>query len=191
MTGLAERRGFDGEVYEPAEDSGLLAGTVVEHVGPDQRVLDVGTGTGYVAREVGAETGATVVGSDVNPTACARARETGVDVVRADLTAPFRAGSFDVVVFNPPYLPTDPDNEWEDWLETALSGGSTGREVIERFLDDVGRVLRPGGEVYLLVSTYTGVDEVVAFAGDREFSVAARSDVSFPGETLTVLRLWI
>lgn len=191
MTDLAERRGFDGEVYEPAEDSGLVAGTVVDHVGPDQRVLDVGTGTGYVAHRVAVETGATVVGSDVNPAACARAREAGVDVVRGDLTAPFEAESFDVVVFNPPYLPTDPDNEWEGWLETALSGGPTGREVIERFLGDVGRVLRPGGVVFLLVSTYTGVDQVVAAAGDRGFSIAARSDVSFPGETLTVLRLWI
>jgi release factor glutamine methyltransferase len=62
---------------------------------------------------------------------------------------------------------------------------------MQRILGDVGRVLRPGGEVFLLVSTYTGVDQVVAAAGDRGFSIAARSDVSFPGETLTVLRLWI
>ena len=190
MTGLAERRGFDGEVYDPAEDSALLAGVVAERVTTSDRLLDVGTGSGYVAHRVAEATGATVVGSDLNPHACERARAEGLNVVRADLTAPFRAAVFDVVSFNPPYLPTDPENDWDDWLETALSGGETGREVIERFLDDVGRVLAPGGRVFLLASTYTGVDDVVEYAGQRGFSVAAESDVTFPGETLTVLRLW-
>jgi len=190
MTNLAERRGFDAEVYAAAEDSALLAGVAVDYVGPDQRVLDVGTGSGYVARRIADETEADVVGCDLNPLACRRAREAGVEVVRCDLVEPFREGAFDAVVFNPPYLPTDPEAQWDDWLETALSGGETGREVIERFLDDVGRVLAPDGAVFLLVSTYTGVDEVVEYAGELGFSASAVEDVAFPGETLSVLRLW-
>ena len=190
MTDLAERRGIDFDVYRPAEDSALLAGAVVEHVAASDLVLDVGTGSGYVARRIQDETGARVVGADVNPHACSSAREAGMEAVRADLVTPFREGSFDAVVFNPPYLPVDPDAEWGGWFETALSGGETGREVIERFVADVGRVLTPDGSVFVLVSTYTGVDAVVEFAGERGFSVAALEDTSFPGETLTVLRLW-
>lgn len=190
MTDLAERRGFDPTVYEPAEDSALLAGVVAERTDEADRVLDVGTGTGYVATRVAEATGASVVGTDLNPHACRRAAERGVQVVRGNLTTPFRDGTFDVVAFNPPYLPVDPEHEWDDWLETALSGGETGRAVVERFLDDVGRVLAPGGSAYLLVSTYTGVDAVVEYAGRKGFSVAAVEDATFPGETLTVLRLW-
>ena len=190
MTDLADRRGLDLDVYGAAEDSALLAGVAVGGVDRDDLVLDVGTGSGYVGRRIAAETGARVVGADVNPAACARAKEAGLDAVRADLVSPFQDGSFDVVVFNPPYLPVDPEAEWDDWFETALSGGETGREVIERFLDDLGRVLAPGGSAFLLVSTYTGVEEVVEYAGGRGFSAAADEDVSFPGETLTVLRLW-
>lgn len=190
MTDLADRRGIDFDVYGAAEDSALLAGVAVEHVDGGEDVLDVGTGSGYVGRRIADETGARVIGSDVNPAACRAAREAGLEAVRADLVAPFRDATFDAVVFNPPYLPTDPDAEWDDWYETALSGGETGRAVIDRFLDDVGRVLVPGGSVFLLVSTYTGVDEVVEHAGDRGFSAAALEDVAFPGETLTVLRLW-
>lgn len=187
---LAERRGLDLDVYAPAEDSALLAGVTAERVEEAELVLDVGTGTGYVARRIADATGARVVGADVNPAACRRAREDGVAVVRCDLVEPFRAGAFDAVVFNPPYLPVDPENEWERWLETAVSGGETGREVVERFLDDVGRVLAPGGSAFLLVSTFTDVDAVVGYAGERGFSAAALADATFPGETLTVLRLW-
>jgi release factor glutamine methyltransferase len=190
MTDLAERRGLDFDVYGAAEDSALLAGVAAEHVEGADLVLDVGTGSGYVGRRLAEETGARVIGSDVNPTACRRARDAGVESVRADLTTPFLDGAFDAVVFNPPYLPTDPDAEWDDWYETALSGGETGRMVIERFLDDVGRVLAPEGSVFLLVSTYTGVEAVVAYAGERGFHAAALEDATFPGETLTVLRLW-
>lgn len=190
MTDLAERRGLETDVYEPAEDSALLAGVVAEHVQAADRVLDVGTGSGYVAERLAEATNSWVLGVDVNPHACRRAAERGVRVVRGDLTRPFRDGAFDAVVFNPPYLPADPETVWDDWLETALSGGENGREVIERFLDDVGRVLAAGGSVFLLVSTVTGVDEVVEYAAERGFSAAAREDAPFPGETLTVLRLW-
>lgn len=189
MTDLAERRGLDRDVYEPAEDSRLLARTIVSHLASPDRVLDVGTGTGYVAAQVAAATDALVVGADLNPHACRRARDRGIETVRADLLAPFRADDFDAVTFNPPYLPTDPGGERDDWLEVALSGGQTGRAVIEPFLDDLGRVLAPAGEGFMLVSTYTGVEEVASYAGEQGFDAVALADASYPGETLTVLKL--
>jgi release factor glutamine methyltransferase len=189
MTDLAERRGLDFEVYEPAEDSRLLAATAIDHLETPSRLLDVGTGTGYVGARLQEATGATVVGTDLNPHACRRARENGLPTVRGDLLAPFGLDAFDAVTFNPPYLPTDPDAEGDDWLAVALSGGRSGRAVIERFLADLGRVLVPEGAAFLLVSTYAGVEEVAAYAGDCGFHSVALADVSFPGETLTVLKL--
>ncbi|GGL23214.1 methyltransferase [Halarchaeum grantii] len=187
---LAARRGIETDVYDPAEDSRLLADVASDAVGSGDTVLDVGTGSGYVASTVAAETGARVVGSDLNPHACRRARDAGIEAVRADLVAPFREGAFDAVLFNPPYLPADAAAAREDWMEVALTGGETGREVVEAFLDDVGRVLAPSGYALVLVSTLTGVDEVVEYAGARGFSAAAAlADESFPFETLTVLKL--
>ena len=189
MTDLADRRGAETEVYQPAEDSLLLAEAAVGEVDPRARVLEVGTGSGYVAATVADEAGASVVGSDLNPFACRQAHDRGVPVVRADLLSAFRDDAFDVVLFNPPYLPRDGDAERDDWMEVALSGGESGREVVEPFLDAVGRVLAPGGVVLLLVSTLTGVEEVVEYAGDRGFSAAAIREESYPFETLTVLKL--
>ncbi|SEH62730.1 release factor glutamine methyltransferase [Halopenitus malekzadehii] len=190
MTDLAERRGAETTVYQPAEDSGLLAeAAIAEATG---RVLEVGTGSGWVAERIATADDSAdveVVASDVNPHACRQARERGLDVVRGSLLDPFRDGVFDTVAFNPPYLPTDPDNEWDDWMETALSGGRTGRELIEPFLDDVGRVLTPGGCVLLLVSSLTGYEAVIDRVEAAGFSHEVVREESYPFETLSILRL--
>lgn len=187
---LAARRGLDRSVYPPSEDSALLATAAEGRIAADDLVLEVGTGSGWVARSLADETGARVVGSDLNPHACRAAADRGVPVVRGNLLDPFADDRFDAVLFNPPYLPTDPDHEWDDWMERALSGGEDGRAVIDPFLAAVPRVLAPGGVVYLLVSSLTGVDEVVEEAGEHGFSAAAIADHSFPFETLTVLELF-
>jgi release factor glutamine methyltransferase len=185
---LAARRGLDeAVVYQPAEDSGLLAEAAVEAA--HGRVLEVGTGSGWVAEQIAAERDLDVVGSDLNPHAARQARNRGVGAVVANLLAPFQADAFDTVCFNPPYLPTDPDNEWGDWMEHALSGGESGRELIEPFLADVGRVLAPGGVVLLLVSSLTGYDAVLELIEDAGFDHEVVVEDSFPFETLTVLAL--
>jgi len=189
---LAERRAEAlADVYAPAEDTRLLAEAAVEHVGSDDRVLEVGVGSGFVAARVAEATGASVVGSDINPEACRAARERGVPTVRADLVAPFRDGAFDVVLFNPPYLPTPPEVEREDWMERALSGGPDGRRVVDPFLGGVKRVLAPGGRVFLLVSTLTGLDAVREHARENGLAVAPEPlrEESFPFERLVVLEI--
>lgn len=186
---LAARRGEEPTVYQPAEDSGLLARAGVERADAADRALEVGTGSGWVAERVARETGARVLGSDVNPYAVRQARERGVETVRADLLGPFRAGAFDLVLFNPPYLPTDPANEWDDWMEAALSGGESGRALVDPFLADVGRVLAPGGRVLLLVSSLAGFEEVLALARDAGFDAETVVEESYPFETLSVVEL--
>jgi len=187
LADLADRRGAERAVYQPAEDSRLLAEAAVEHA--RGRTLEVGTGSGWVAERIATETTATVVASDPNPAACREARDRGVPAVRADLVAPFRTDSLDTVAFNPPYLPTDPDNEWDDWMERALSGGESGRAVIDPFLDTVGRVLRPDGIVLLLVSSLTGFEAVVDRAERNDFATTTVRQESYPFETLSILRL--
>jgi release factor glutamine methyltransferase len=184
---LAERRDLE-QVYQPAEDSHLLAETAREAVRPGERVLDVGTGSGYVAAALDAA-GADVVATDVNPLACRDAREAGIEVVQANLADPFREDVFDLVTFNPPYLPTPPEEAMDDWMERALSGGESGREVIAPFLETVGRVLVPEGRVLLLVSTLTDVAAVRELASDAGFSAREVAEESHPFERLVVLEI--
>jgi release factor glutamine methyltransferase len=186
---LAARRGLDSPVYDAAEDSHLLAETAAERLDPDDVALDVGTGSGYVAATVTEATDATVYGCDVNPHACRRACDAGVTGVRTDLVSGFRDGVFDWVLFNPPYLPTPPEVEDDDWMEHALSGGEDGRRVIRPFLDGVGRVLAPGGRVLLLVSSLTGLDEVRGRAAANDLQAESVAEEAFPFERLLVLEL--
>lgn len=186
---LAEHRGIDTDVYGPAEDSALLATAVDEDLETAALVLDVGTGSGYVGQRLADATGARVIGSDINPLACRRARGNGVEPVLGDLTSPFRDNSFDTIVFNPPYLPAVEDLELDEWFEAAVTGGESGRAVINRYLADVGRVLAPNGRAYLLISSLTGTDEVTDRASDHGLETEVIASVEYPGEELLVLRL--
>lgn len=188
----------DGTVYKPAEDSRLLLAAAGDGVGGDDRVLEVGAGSGYVAVGIARRTGARVVATDINPHACRatreRAAEAGVPVAtaRTDLLGALTADGFDAVACNPPYLPDTPEGpvpETEDWLSVAVSGGRSGRAVIDPFLEDVGRVLRPGGVVYLLVSSLTGVEAVLEHAAANGLAGESVASESYPFETLEVLRL--
>ena len=113
---------------------------------PGDWVLEVGTGSGHIAASL-AGRAALVVALDINPHAVRAARRRDVEVIRADLFAGVR-GPFDLVLFNPPYLPTAPDERLDDWLEYALDGGPDGRRTIARFLDGLPAVLAPAGGRY-------------------------------------------
>ncbi|MDO9549829.1 MAG: class I SAM-dependent methyltransferase [Methanoregula sp.] len=145
------------QVYQPEADTYLLLDAAKNEVKSNDRVLEIGTGSGLISCEIAKVS--EVVATDINPHAARCAHRYGVEVVQSDLFAGIR-GLFDLILFNPPYLPTQPEERIDDWLEYALDGGKTGRVVIERFAGDVGRVLAPHGRILLLISSLTGLTEV-------------------------------
>ncbi len=174
------------QVYYPEADTYLLLEAALIEVKPGDRVLEVGTGCGLIAAEIAGITG--VVATDINPHAVLCARKKGVEVVHNDLFCGIRS-LFDVVLFNPPYLPTRPEERIDDWLEHALDGGLNGRFVIERFSAQVNRVLAPGGRILLLISSLTGLPEV----RDLFFKAGFVSEIilkkKIEDETLYVLKI--
>lgn len=78
------------------------------------------------------------------------------DVVLCDLFTAFQPGvQFDLIVFNPPYVPTDHD-ELERALQTrdisaAWAGGKDGRQVIDLFLQHFVPFLSARGIMYLVM----------------------------------------
>lgn len=186
MTDLADRRDIEQEVYQPAEDSWLLVEAARDRLTATDRVLDVGTGSGFVGETIRDTVGAEVFATDINPHACAAAAARGLETVQADLGAPFATGSFDAVVMNPPYLPAVPALP-DDWMQRALSGGSTGRAVIERALETLPRLLRPDGRLLLVVSSLADLTAVREFGRQQGLTDSVVTEDSFPFERLVVL----
>jgi release factor glutamine methyltransferase len=175
---------LDG-VYDPGEDSFLLVDAALGEVRPGERVLEVGTGSGIVSLFL--KDMANVTATDISPLACENARRNGVRVVRTDL---FRGicGPFDLVIFNPPYLPTAEDERLPEWLNHAFDGGPTGREVIARFLEEAGSILPPCGRVLTVFSSLTGIGEVEGMYRSHGFSVETVGEEKVPFEKLVVLK---
>ena len=174
------------QVYSPDADTMLLLTAAQAETRPGDRVLEVGTGSGLIAAEIVRIT--CVVATDINPHAVFCAKKAGVDVVRTDLFMGIR-GPFDLVLFNPPYLPTQPEERINDWLEYALDGGESGRVTIERFLYEVGRVLAPGGRILLLISSLTGLSEVLKLCSVFNYSASVMMQETVEDEVLYVLRI--
>jgi release factor glutamine methyltransferase len=174
------------QVYHPEADTYLLLEAAKNEVRCGDRVLEIGTGSGLVSCELARLTG--IVATDINPHAVSCAHDAGIEVVRTDLFAGIR-GSFDLILFNPPYLPTQPDERVDDWLEYALDGGESGRAVIERFARSVGKVLAPGGRILLLISSLTGLCEVQNLFASLGYSVMTVQQEVVEDEVLYILRI--
>lgn len=160
-------------VYEPAEDSFLFAENLP--VGTGDRVVDMGTGCGILG-VIAATKADEVVAVDINPYAVRCAKENAelnhvaekMSFVQGDLFSSIRTGErFDLVLFNAPYLPSDHEDE-DSWLARSWTGGVSGRNVIDRFISGAPKHLEPNGEILLVQSTLSDVEETLSrFAGSR------------------------
>jgi release factor glutamine methyltransferase len=175
------------QVYPVREDTLALLEAAGEELRPSDRVLEVGVGSGYVARQIQGRV-ACIVATDINPHAVWMAKEEGIEVIQTDLVAGI-CGQFDLILFNPPYLPTQPEERMEDWLEYALDGGPSGCEVITRFAERAGAVLAPKGRILLLISSLTGQREVVRVFEHQGMIGRVVKETALDGETLFVYRI--
>jgi len=141
----------DSLIYEPREDSFLMLDTLAELDLKELRVLDMGTGSGILAAYC-AKKGAEVTASDIDTIAVqalgvlTRSLGISLQTVASDLFSEIH-GEFDIVLFNPPYLPSQ---QIED---LTVDGCSKGTEVIHRFLEALPEHLASGGYGILLVSS--------------------------------------
>ena len=121
----------DDNVYNPAEDSYLLADNLEIQEG--QSVLEIGTGSGIVAMYASRLTDRITV-TDINFDACELARRNfedngieGIEILFGNLFEPVGNRKFDVILFNTPYLPTEDDDVIDDTINYAFDGGVNGR----------------------------------------------------------------
>lgn len=194
ITGVWEFRGLPMEVSRdvliPRIDTEVLAELAIKYLRGtgrlDARVLDLCSGTGCIGCAIAAELPRVrVVLADVSPEAMEISRRNvsrnGLDgrisFLPADVMKlpPLMTGSFDLVVSNPPYIPTmeiltlDPSvRDYEPvW---ALDGGEDGLDFYRAILKNWASVIRQGGELMFEVGEDQAerVKDLMRMAGLRE-----------------------
>ncbi|CAO1628759.1 unnamed protein product [Sympodiomycopsis kandeliae] len=168
-------------VYEPAEDTFILLDALEEdqHVlksSPKPRIVcEIGPGSGCVSAFISSILGsseAIYLSTDINPiaTECTlrtgKANNTTLEPIVASLLSPLitrSKGRIDLLLFNPPYVPTteqeEKDAQADADIQGSWAGGSLGINLIEKLFTDldglqigtgIESMLSPGGSFYFV-----------------------------------------
>ena len=162
-------------------------------VGPQDAVLDVGTGSGIQAITAGS-VARKVVAIDINPEAVRCARENvrrnnvegSVQVLEGDLFAPLPPDArFDVILFTPPYF----EGRLRKPIDHALY--DPGKAVARRLLTEARERLNPDGYVQMVYSSAAEPGRVLQIATELgwRYSILAEKKVLF--ETFTIYKLTV
>ena len=178
------------------------------------------------------------LGTDVNTNACSATRKTvlvALDekkeeskingrepttnaqlcaAITGDLCAPLRPGAVDILLFNPPYVPTpelpqipSPDEAQDSkgfsskferdshLLSLSYAGGDNGMETTNRLLAAVPGILNPErGVAYVLLCAQNKPQDVMEhirrWGCGWNVEIAGRSGVKAGWERLVIIRIW-
>lgn len=158
----------DDGVYAPQHDSLLLCEALDQFdLVMGKRVLDICTGSGILAIEAALKGAREVLAYDISPDAVACAARNAeragvrVDARVGTLADARRAGPFDVVISNPPYVPSDtplkgtgPNRAWD--------AGADGRAVLDELCDLAPELVTPGGSMLIVHSEFSDPPQTIS-----------------------------
>jgi len=191
-------------VYQPQYDSYLLVDTMRRSgLIPQRRVLDLCTGSGFVAISAAEMGCASVTAYDICPSAVMYSRGNAagagvdVDVRQGSWVKALDHGPYDVVVSNPPYVPTPPLDDTGTIASIAgpsraYNAGPDGRLVLDPLCGSASKLLTDGGSLLLVHSALAGVEQTVQSLRDTglKADVVASQLIPF-GPVLTARAQWL
>jgi release factor glutamine methyltransferase len=221
----------------PPETAWLKERFSTPHSSPSPLLLEIGTGSGVVvafltanAHSILGRSDVLALGTDVNRHACLATNETvkraiqdglhqeqkvggragtHLATLNADLTSPVRPGELDILIFNPPYVPTDnvpsmPPAETTSGpktvdqnsmlLELSYAGGVDGMEVTNRLLAKLPDILSERGVAYILLCAQNKIPDVdgmiKGWGASWGFKIVGKSGAKGGWERLSIVRIW-
>lgn len=161
ILGSQEFMGLEFEVTPsvliPRHDTEVLVAEAVARGGDHARILEIGVGSGCVSVALAkALPSATIFGVDNSPQALGLAQKNAdkhgvtINLFEGSLFEPFQGQRFDLIVSNPPYIPTDdlrtlqPEVRDHEPVQ-ALDGGADGLDFYRLIVSDASAYLNHGG----------------------------------------------
>ena len=156
-------------VYQPSDDSELLLEAIVNL--KNNTVLEIGVGSGIILQSLSSNNDS-VVGVDINQESLDFAisylkklnLHKNVDLILGDGPTMFDSETFDLIIFNPPYLPHD------DYTDRTTDGGKTGLELTIEWLELSLNLIKNTGKIIFLQSNLTPIDKYLETLS-KSFSV--------------------
>lgn len=197
------------EVYEPCDDSfalvdALLADRInlLEH--HPKVCMEVGCGSGYVITSLALMLGqeapeAHYLATDINPHAVSVTSKTleahGVhaEVICTNIVSGLERrleGSVDVMVVNPPYVPTPEDEVGREGIASAWAGGENGRSVIDKILPIAINLLSDKGWLYMVILAANNPSQICLQMRQKGFAARIVVQRSTDEESLHVIKFW-
>jgi len=186
-------------VYDPAEDSFQIIESI--KINNNDKVFEIGTGCGLIALFC-TNLGANVICSDINPYSVKLVKQNyednksklkgSLEVRYGDFFSVLKKNEkFDVIIFNPPYLPIIEKNflSKQDWIDIATNGGIDGLKLIKRYILNVSKYLEKNGHAYFIFSSLCDRDKLNIYLNKSGLKSRIVSSGKFDDEKIDVYSL--
>lgn len=146
-------------IYQPAEDSFLMSRILKEKLpelleqNKNLKFLEIGAGSGIhleTAKNLGVKI-ENIFSSDIDIKSVNHCNLLGFNCIHSDLFEKIPKEKFNLIIFNPPYLPEDSREPKDSQLSTT--GGKKGDEIILKFLESAKNYLEANGRIFLITSS--------------------------------------
>ena len=184
----------DDSVYEPSDDTFLLADSIIENksIFANCSVLEIGCGAGLLSI-IASGYCRHVTAIDINKKAVDLSAEnmrlnniSNMVVLRSNLFEDIDR-KFNIMIFNTPYLPQSDEETIDSPINLAWDGGKDGRKVIDRFLKEAKSHLNSNGRLIFLESSLSSYNRSLDYLEKHDFTanIISRKKLSF--EELVVI----
>jgi release factor glutamine methyltransferase len=189
---------FDGSVLRPRAWTLVQSEWAAELAAAGQPLLEVGCGAGHIGLAAAVMSGSRLVQVDCDAAACrwagANAAAAGCgDRVeqRCGTAAEVLAGGevFDVVIADPPYVPSGEVSLYPEDPPGAIDGGPDGLQKVRSFLGEIAGRVAPAGSVLLQVRGAGQVDELAGWLAHPASPALVVIEARFYGDLRAVVRL--
>ncbi len=175
-------------VLIPRQETELVVEKALTYITKSTKVLDLCSGSGAIGLTIALAKKCPVTLADISTKALELSKKSAaklkakVKFVETDMFSNI-SGTFDIIVSNPPYIPTDVIATLDDSVSKhephlALDGGADGLDYYRTIATNAKQYLAKGGTVVLEIGYNQGADVVGIFANCGYHNVEAIDDYS-------------